>query len=655
MYTESFMVSDLDNSVESLISNNDNIILNGNTINNNQIVTELYEHRAVLKKEFSKIQSEYNSLEKVFNSNVLHDRATIDDARELYNVAQSGIELQDRIDHCTYLINRIKRHDINVIKNMRDDIIANNTVEFKGFNTSIPIKSVGYAHAGSKEWLELRQNGIGGSDFGKIISRKKNDKIKLFESKVDPISQDQIVLQSSVCNGSDDAPLAITYGTNMEEFIAVEGFKQLQSLYPELDMSLTHTKETYASTINGNHIQINFDFLIVDNNSNDVIMTLEIKTAGSMYNWDLEEDTLDGCPDNYRVQALVQAIMAGAKYAALTVMIDTDNGPIIKTFISEINKIVRSEVIAYMKLANDFYNACLKYKEFPLQENKDNALELIGYKESTFPLYPKRLKNSLKDPNVADALAEAGIITGNSFDSMKSLYYLENDQVDPYDHYDYYSHKYKNKTSQVIFTDVMRGILYNYDEDIRPVDDIIGIDIETTSISPLSGSIIEIGMRPGNKDNDVYYNGLFAPNNINKPWADTGMVDVHHISLDMVKNKKPLKYCSYDILGFIQSARPSKNYPVILMAHNANFEKGWLRAHVKGFAELEAQGFIQWIDSMRVAQLLKASRTGNYTLKSVCEYVGIPYEEAHRAINDVDMMLEAYYRLYLQKTGYYYN
>lgn len=152
------------------------------------------------------------------------------------------------------------------------------------------------------------------------------------------------------------------------------------------------------------------------------------------------------------------------------------------------------------------------------------------------------------------------------------------------------------------------------------------LDLETSTLSPKTGHIIEIGAI---RDDGKEFSEFFGVPDDHAAWNGTGAVDVHRITLEDVEGKPVLLYSD----EWIQRLRDFVGDRVVI-AHNASFEKRWLDYLGTHF---------NYADTMFAFSALVDDAPDN-TMKSLTEAAGMEYVDAHRAINDTRMMKDAYDR-----------
>ena len=146
-------------------------------------------------------------------------------------------------------------------------------------------------------------------------------------------------------------------------------------------------------------------------------------------------------------------------------------------------------------------------------------------------------------------------------------------------------------------------------------------DIETTGLSPIKDKITEIGavkIKNGkitDKFSELINPEIPIPENITKL---TGITD------SMVKDKANIR----EILPkFLEFAADSP-----LIAHNANFDSGFIRAKA---SEMGINLNNTIIDTLQLSRLLLTGLK-RHKLDIVCEHLGIGLENHHRAADDAE-------------------
>lgn len=158
---------------------------------------------------------------------------------------------------------------------------------------------------------------------------------------------------------------------------------------------------------------------------------------------------------------------------------------------------------------------------------------------------------------------------------------------------------------------------------------IVLADLETTGYSPDSGHIIEVALvriedgREGGR-----FHRFYGVPDGHAEWNGTGPEDVHHISASEIEGLPVLIESPSEAWAIRQFIGDS-----VLVAHNAAFEDRWLRFN--GVS-------VPCADTMKAFGIaVHDESVANNKMSSLMEWAGLEYKDAHRAINDVLMMLQA--------------
>lgn len=158
---------------------------------------------------------------------------------------------------------------------------------------------------------------------------------------------------------------------------------------------------------------------------------------------------------------------------------------------------------------------------------------------------------------------------------------------------------------------------------------VIAIDFETTGLSPSSDRIIEIGAVVFEQEGPVdSFGTLVNPEKVIPPAA----IAVNHITNDMVASAPDEKTALSGFLTFINS-NLTTDVPLILVAHNAAFDIGFLRA------ALERNGLsltAYYVDTLSGSRKMLPDLE-NHKLGTVADYYGITNKNAHRAVTDAEV------------------
>lgn len=457
--------------------------------------------------------------------------------------------------------------------------------------------------SGTREWLEQRQAGIGGSDVGKIIGAYEEyaarDRESVLASKLEPISEEEVERQSG---GHSEFTGPTGRGNAWEQLIA---YKYAQN-HPE--EGITYCKSSWQSKEN-EHQFANFDGLMTDSEGRPNGI-LEIKTASDASKWGRPEDGLDGVPGGYRAQVLWYAQAAGVDKGSVAVMIDDHD---YREYPFTMTPALKAEAASNLERVNEFVKEVDSRKAGTFIEKEKPVNKGFG---------KRTLSGASKDDDDY-AFSEASVYREESIESTRARF----NQIckDPTD---------ENQVREALTR------LYVEKDPATRTSKIIAIDLETTGTSPTTGRIIECGIsvRKPSGGEEEKYSKLYGLPKKALEGNGTGAVDVHQITAGMIAKKRQFSHpeVQKEVLAKLKSG--------ILLAHNASFEVRWLRQHLNGFAAAEKAGEIKVIDSMFLSRHFMPE-TPNNKLKSFVEYFKIPYENAHRAYNDAEMMAQGYERL----------
>lgn len=177
--------------------------------------------------------------------------------------------------------------------------------------------------------------------------------------------------------------------------------------------------------------------------------------------------------------------------------------------------------------------------------------------------------------------------------------------------------------------------------------DSVYVDLETTTFTPDSGEIVEIGMvRRDERGNEVArYQEIFAVDARFAAVRGTGPQDIHQISVTDTAGKRPFAQAAPDVRRFLGIGT---DQPVTVVGHNSLlFERAWLDSHLPGFHEARQQPAdptkrpqVHEFDTMHIAQRAVRS-TKSSSLRAFVERFGGRYEGAHRALVDSTLTADA--------------
>jgi DNA polymerase III epsilon subunit-like protein len=450
------------------------------------------------------------------------------------------------------------------------DIANGKFLEYTGDTLGDCNKTVSFA-SGTREWLEQRQKGIGGSDLGAIM--KVGDRAyaagnyeRVLKSKIEPITEDQVAEQAS--NNSEFSG-ALGRGNAWEEAI----FRRFAEEHPEL--MVMHNKDSWQNK-DVDYGFANLDGLICDLDGNPIEI-LEIKTSSEAAAWE------NGVPPGYRCQTMWYMRQFGLKRARVAVMIDDHD---YREFIIEPEE---GEFEKNDKAAAAFWKL-VEAGEMPAKGPGRARKGIPGDKAKIDQYIKKAAAYRQEDPEVTAKRFEELHAQGTIKSAVERLYR---------------EHDYTKNTKNTV-----------------------SLDLETTTISPDTGRIIEIGFTERDPMGNVvstYERLLSIPEEI-MDIRGTGAMDVHGITPDMIRNEPRFEDPA------IQQEIIERLEGRVLLAQNAGFEERFLNQQLDGFAELE----MPIIDSMDLSIYFLPDTKDN-KLETMAHALGVPYTNGHRALHDAEV------------------
>ncbi len=158
-------------------------------------------------------------------------------------------------------------------------------------------------------------------------------------------------------------------------------------------------------------------------------------------------------------------------------------------------------------------------------------------------------------------------------------------------------------------------------------DGVIGLDLETTGLSPLVDKIIEISavkLTPGGIE---YFDQLVDPC-LDIPQKT---IDIHGITNEMVKGSPKIEEVLPKFFEFTNG--------LPLIAHNAQFDLGFLVFNLHQL-NLKAQNHEVYCSCKYARSSLKNRQS--YKLSALAQELGVNLENAHRALDDAIAGLEVF-------------
>lgn len=201
------------------------------------------------------------------------------------------------------------------------------------------------------------------------------------------------------------------------------------------------------------------------------------------------------------------------------------------------------------------------------------------------------------------------------------------------DSYDEAESENKMSRDEFIVSEFQKASFKNWTKDR------VYIDLETTSLDPNLGEIIEIGIvriKAGTGE-EVKYSKIFDMEDpIVRKKLGTGAQDIHGLSADILEGKN--KFSDPEIQEEIGAIL---NDPTIVqVAHRDQFEEMWLKQNLAGYWETHdssiGEPVVHSQDTMWLSKFLVHDTPRN-TLEAFIVGAGGDYEDAHSALPDALM------------------
>lgn len=446
---------------------------------------------------------------------------------------------------------------------------------------------IGEFEPGSREWLEARQRGIGGSDVAPILglgAYKSVSDVK--QSKLHPITDEQVTEQLRDL-AEHTGPTA--RGHAWEPVLA----KQYAAENP--DVSVQRTKATWQSN-DTDFQRINIDAAIVRDGQLEGIW--EGKTANNANDWK------DGIPTYYRPQLGQMMDATGAKYADITVNIDDID---VRTFRMHRNDPLDPADPKRRTYADRKHEVAKAWSSWQTEKAQPKNPRTNS---GTFAWVKKPGSQSSHDKNASTAKQLAGwrgisqhqaatliadrIATGDAPDAaIRSLYRSYNPASDPHRKY-------------------------------------VVVDMETNGLHAGKHQVIQSAYEVIDGSGSTLHSSK-SNHDITARTArttGTGATSVHGLTYQDVHNTPAFSASEQKR----HLAKYADDPNVTFVAHNARFEERFLRA--QGIAPERV------IDTMVLSQKFDHTSTGA-KLSDFTAAHGVDYQNAHDAGNDVRMTAAA--------------
>jgi len=150
-------------------------------------------------------------------------------------------------------------------------------------------------------------------------------------------------------------------------------------------------------------------------------------------------------------------------------------------------------------------------------------------------------------------------------------------------------------------------------------DEFVVFDLETTGLNPQKDKITEIGAVKIKEGKIIGKFSTFVNPGVPIP---SFIVKLTGITDDMVTDSPPIEQVLNEFIEFIEGA--------VLVAHNANFDMGFIKHNAKLMGEKIRNPFI---DTLELSRKM-FPELGKYKLNLVAKHLGIELENHHRAVDD---------------------
>ena len=173
-----------------------------------------------------------------------------------------------------------------------------------------------------------------------------------------------------------------------------------------------------------------------------------------------------------------------------------------------------------------------------------------------------------------------------------------------------------------------------YQNDDYDIDSFVGLDIETTGLSPLFDEIIEISAykKVNGKiiDYSVLVNRENGDNTLSSNTTELTSITKEMLDKDGIDIKDALK----GLIDFIGNS--------VIIGHNATFDVYFIEEKIAKF--LGSPKHYSFVDTMNFARSMIRGKRG-YKLDEVASYLHVDLEQHHRAIYDAICCYEIFFKL----------
>ena len=528
-----------------------------------------------------------------------------------------------------------------------NELLGDPGVAFVG-DTLGRCKAVASYPSGSKEWLEVRQGGIGGSDVGAMLrvdhDHAYENYLEFLKSKTETYSEEELEAQAAAHEGFTGP----TGRGNAWELEIVRMFEAKHKGEP--DMQVMYSKASWEHK-DDPRIKANVDGLLTtDGVTPDGI--LEIKTASDVRHW-YDESMLEYglspeiVPPGYRAQVLWYLNAFGFERAVIVALVD--DMTFVERTINRYDDIDPTPMLD--KKGNPIFDTETgRYvpRFGPLDEDTLAVIDRIWNDEVEVrksPDYEKPVKNlkgrftrsflNLNFRQTAHNLAGwAGIEEDEARELVQhAIDHSANDDMRDYN---------------------IVALFQNYANHCEK--DRVYVDIETNGSSPRMGDIIQLGLIRVNAQGEIVAEinknyGLIDDETLK--YVGTGFEELHHIYPEDIAGLEPFDTPE----NIAEVAEHLMDPDVVVIAHNEQYERAWFSQYIPGYEETHSifstkvyherpaheliwGNPISTMDTMFLSKMLLHTVENN-KLEQFAEGNGIPYVDAHNAYKDTLMTYQA--------------
>lgn len=490
--------------------------------------------------------------------------------------------------------------------------------------------------SGTREWLEERQGGIGGSDVGSMLKLDPDYGVENFnefvKSKTEPYSEEEVAAQAAANSGFSGP----TGRGNAWETAIVRKY-----MAENPDQTVMYSKASWANKDNPHH-KANVDGLLSsDGVTPDGI--LEIKTASDIEHWEhVREDGSieERVPLGYRAQVLWYLRQTGFSYAEIAVNVD--------------DREYRSRRIYADEAINPYETDDEGNPAVGTMDNAMGRIEGVWQSEVMARRNGTRPQKSLK--STFDKAAEADNIHNQAVQlaAWRQIEISEAKDIIKGHRKNFLKAAKAGDASEGDMNDRMRAE-YRKGGPTTWKKDLVSVDIETSGMGPNSGEIIEIGIRRTRPDGTTVmeYEERFGVRderilNI----IGTGAQDIHKIAPDDIRGKRTFQH--HEVQAKVKALLMDDN--VVVVAHNKAFEERWFDQYIPGFRKHRARLTTERFQAERAGKKHREPKalmctmfmarylnhdSANNRLATFTESNGVPYVDAHSALPDAQMTQQA--------------